>query len=455
MPNVFESDLLTGLQERSQAASASAIAEAEFVPPEEPIPQPEPVPYEPPATGTAGAEFVPPGQPIPQGIQGGYGVADGDSVSGGGYGVADGESATGTATASREVGDLRASNAGAEQARAQAGVEGENISPITGPVGGAFTGTVLSEARTRPEGYEPEDTSDLPYRGKALTFVLPQYRSGAIPQVTDDLPASFRATNAIKRIRQFGLPTELFAIAQTYFDPESGPGFYDPSRNAVAIGRVGTENTPYGQMVPIHEMLHAFEFNLTSEERARLEAILAKYPLPSGTPAEHHPTAGKDIYCGTGLPSYFDCIFADYVANGDFNAAPPSVPPEITRFIQEMAPIVAQRLKDQGKGQAQRAGDEQAQATAGAASEREQNRQRITELAAMPETQDTSTPEWRELRDLVRDERVRAFQDASFDQFAEAVYRQLLDKDPEGATRAQAQRIKQARIDAAGGDVDR
>src|SRR3990167_6316316 len=359
MPNVFESDLLTGLQERAGAASASAIAEAEFVPPEEPIPQPEPVPYEPPVTGTARAEFVPPGQPIPQGIQGGYGVADGDAPSGGGYGVADGESATGTATASREVGDLRASTAGAEQARAQAGVEGENISPIS---------------RTRPAGYEAEDTSDRLYRGTSPPFVLPQNRSGAIPQVTDDLPASFRATNAIKRIRQFGLPTELFAIAQTYFDPESGPGFYDPSRNAVAIGRVGTENTPYGQMVPIHETLHAFEFNLTPEERARLEAILAKYPLPSGTPAEHHPTGGKDIYGVTGLPSFFHYIFADYLDNGDFNAPPPSVPPEITRFIQEMAPIVAQRLKDQGKGQAQRPAQAQLAQPANAGARSEERR---------------------------------------------------------------------------------
>src|SRR3990167_3217984 len=265
MPNVFESDLLPGLQERAGAASASGIAEAEFVPPEEPIPQPEPVPYEPPATGTAGAEFVPPGQPIPQGIPGGYGVADGDSVSGGGYGVADGESATGTATASREVGDLRPGGAqGVDEGR-QAGVAGDTLA------------------------------------------------------------------------------------------------------DAYASGSVGLEEPP---------------------ERPQAQA--GAYPMPPSL--RPPPTAGS---AGSGV----------------------------------------------------------AQATAGAASERETNRQRITELEAMPETQDTSTPEWRELRDLVRDERVRAFQDASFENFAEAVYRQLLDKDPEGATRAQAQRIAQARIDAAGGDV--
>jgi len=97
--------------------------------------------------------------------------------------------------------------------------------------------------------------------------------------------------------------------------------------------------------VALHESLHALESNLTSNERAELEAIYARNLRPPGAPTRHHP----DL-----LTAYFDYAFGNW-QTGEPNAEDVGVrsylpPIEIQNFVRKYAPIVAARVSVLGRG---------------------------------------------------------------------------------------------------------
>lgn len=145
---------------------------------------------------------------------------------------------------------------------------------------------------------------------------------------------------------QSGLvPPELFQLANV--EQAAGGGWYAPSGNVIgqeALSALEAQE-PEHLYVALHESLHALESNLTSNERAELEAIYARNLRPPGAPTRHHP----DL-----LTAYFDYAFGNW-QTGEPNAEDVGVrsylpPIEIQNFVRKYAPIVAARVSVLGRG---------------------------------------------------------------------------------------------------------
>jgi hypothetical protein len=77
-------------------------------------------------------------------------------------------------------------------------------------------------------------------------------------------------------------------------------GIFDTGTGQVTYDK-NVANTNYGA-TPIHEQMHAMQFNMTPEEQSQLGELMKANPPPQGPPTEHH----SEGYLR--LPTYFDYL---------------------------------------------------------------------------------------------------------------------------------------------------
>ena len=158
-----------------------------------------------------------------------------------------------------------------------------------------------------------------------------------------ELPVSHQVSEAAQAMLKMGLPREIIDIAESYrlmneSDPAAG-GLYYSGSNTIALSP--QRGTPDPQTA-IHEAMHSFDANLTTQERSVIQGMIERNPPVEGFPARHHTVAS-----GNSLPVYFDYLYSPGSADNRMGERAPTIPTEILQYIRELTPIIMERIKRQ------------------------------------------------------------------------------------------------------------